>query len=69
MRHLHWSLRGSLHWSLHGILRGTRDMVTDETTQHEDCVAILKGRDWGWNDYHCDLHLQFVCGFCISQFS
>lgn len=43
---------------------GNGDMVTDETTQHEDCVAILKGRDWGWNDYHCDLHLQFVCGFC-----
>lgn len=39
-------------------------MVTDDTTQHEDCVALLKGRNWGWNDYHCDLHLQFVCGFC-----
>jgi hypothetical protein len=42
---------------------GNGDMVTDETTQHEDCVAILKGRDWGWNDYHCDLHLQF----CVDQ--
>ena len=43
---------------------GNGDMVTDDTTQHEDCVALLKSRAWGWNDYHCDLHLQFVCGFC-----
>ena len=46
---------------------GNGELATSGTVQHEDCTALLKGRDWGWNDYHCDLQLQFICGFCTAS--
>ena len=46
--------------------QGNGDLSTSGNVQHEDCTSMLKGRDWGWNDYHCDLQQQFVCGFCTA---